>query len=187
MMKRKINVLIGLSTAMLLILCAIQVYLVKTAYDYKVEQFRAEVKDKIGNITNNFTDLDSSVFYKKELLYQRIAEKFIANKNYRVSVKKELLSNAFREALTQRMREKFRREFKDNEVDFAVIINKFIVFDNTAKTDTIFSEKPKISNALYGNLASLDDALWLEAMLALRAILRKVSTNCLQKIVCTFL
>ncbi len=163
MMKRKINVLIGLSTAMLLILCAIQVYLVKTAYDYKVEQFRAEVKDKIGNITNNFTDLDSSVFYKKELLYQRIAEKFIANKNYRVTVKKELLSNAFREALTQRMREKFRREFKDNEVDFAVIINKFIVFDNTAKTDTIFSEKPKISNALYGNLASLDDAFMVRS------------------------
>src|SRR5574343_337256 len=140
MMKRKINLLIGLSTVMLLILCTIQVYLVKTTYDYKVEQFRSEVKDKIGNITNNFTDLDSSVFYQKELMYQRIAEKFIHNKNYRIKVKNELLSNEFREALTQRLREKFQREFKDNEVDFAVIINKFVVFDKTAKTDTIFSE-----------------------------------------------
>jgi signal transduction histidine kinase len=142
----------------LLVLCAIQIYLVKTTYDYKVEQFRAEVKDKIGNITNNYTELDSSIFLRKEMLYKSLAEKFIKDKSYRNQVKEDLLANKYRDVLTKRLREKLSKEFKDNEVSFAVVVNKFIVFDNETKTDTIFSEKPMIKNALYGNLASLDDA-----------------------------
>jgi signal transduction histidine kinase len=157
-MKRKINLLIGLSTIVLLVLCAIQVYLVKTTYDYKVEQFRTEVKDKIGNITNNYTDLDSSIFIKKEILYKNTVEKFIKDKNYRNQVKADLVANEYRNVLTKRLRQKLSKEFKDNEITFAVVVNKFIVFDNYTKTDTIFSEKPSIQNAVYGNLASLDDA-----------------------------
>jgi two-component system sensor histidine kinase VicK len=157
-MKRKINVLIGLSTLVLFVLCAIQVYLVKTTYDYKVEQFRTEVKDKIGNITNNYTDLDSSIFIKKEILYKNTVEKFIKDKNYRNQVKADLVANDYRNVLTKRLHQKLSKEFKDNEITFAVVVNKFIVFDNTSKTDTIFSEKPSIQNAVYGNLASLDDA-----------------------------
>jgi signal transduction histidine kinase len=157
-MKRKINLLIGLSTIVLLVLCAIQVYLVKTTYDYKVEQFRTEVKDKIGNITNNYTDLDSSIFIKKEILYKNTVEKFIKDKNYRNQVKADLVANDYRNVLTKHLRQKLSKEFKDNEITFAVVVNKFIVFDNTSKTDTIFSEKPSIQNAVYGNLASLDDA-----------------------------
>jgi len=158
LVKRKINLLIGFSTLVLLVLCAIQIYLVKTTYDYKVEQFHAEVKDKIGNITNNYTDLDSSIFFKKEILYKDLAEKFIHDKNYRNQIKADLLANKYRDVLTKRLREKLSREFKDSEVSFAVVVNKFIVFDNATKTDTIFSEKPQISNAVYGDLASLDDA-----------------------------
>lgn len=158
LVKQKINLLIGLSTLVLLVLCAIQIYLVKTTYDYKVEQFRTEVKDKIGNITNNYTDLDSSIFIKKEILYKNTVEKFIKDKNYRNQVKADLVANEYRNVLTKRLRQKLNKEFKDNEITFAVVVNKFIVFDNTAKTDTIFSEKPSIQNAVYGNLASLDDA-----------------------------
>lgn len=158
LVKQKINVLIGFSTIVLLVLCAIQIYLVKTTYDYKVEQFHAEVKDKIGNITNNYTDLDSSIFFKKEILYKSIAEKFIKDKSYRNQIKADLLANEYRNVLTNRLRQKLSKEFKDNEVSFAVVVNKFIVFDNASKTDTIFSEKPSIQNAVYGNLVSLDDA-----------------------------
>lgn len=157
-MKQKINFLIGFSTVILLLLCAIQFYLVKTTYDYKVEQFHAEVKDKIGNITSNFTELDSSIFLRKEMLYKRLAEKFIADKNYRNQVKGDLLANEYRDVLTNRLRKKLNLAFPDEEINFAVVANKFVIFDNTTKTDTLFSEKPVISNAIYGNLASLDDA-----------------------------
>lgn len=157
-MKQKINFLIGFSTVILLLLCAIQFYLVKTTYDYKVEQFHAEVKDKIGNITSNFTELDSSIFLRKEMLYKRLAEKFIADKNYRNQVKGDLLANEYRDVLTNRLRKKLNLAFPDEEINFVVVANKFVIFDNTTKTDTLFSEKPVISNAIYGNLASLDDA-----------------------------
>ncbi|WP_333600394.1 sensor histidine kinase [Flavobacterium sp.] len=157
-MKRKINFLIGFSTVILLLLCAIQIYLVKTTYDYKVEQFRSEVKDKIANITNNYTELDSSVFIKKDLLYKGLVQKFITDKNYRNQLKEDLLANQYRDILTQRLRQKLNRAFPKEQVSFAVIANKFIVFDNATKTDTIFSEKPLIRNSIYGNLASLDNA-----------------------------
>jgi two-component system sensor histidine kinase VicK len=156
LMKKKINVLIGMSTLALLVLCAIQFYLVKTAYDYKVEQFRGEVKEKIGNLTNNYTEIDSSIFFKKEVLYKSIAEKFISDKNYRNQVKTALQYNEYRDILTRQLRIKLNREFNE-EISFAVVVNKFVVINN-ATTDTIFSEKPTIDNAVYGNLASLDDA-----------------------------
>lgn len=157
-MKRKINLLIVFASLALLVLCAIQVYLVKTTYDYKVEQFRAEVKDKIGNITNNYTELDSGIFFKKELIYKNLAQKFINDKSYREQIKAELIGNEYRNVLTKRLRQKLSREFKDNEIEFAFVVNKFIVFENSAKSDTVFSEKPNIKNLVYGNLASLDDA-----------------------------
>ena len=157
-MKKKINLLIGFSALILLLLCAIQVYLVKTAYDYKVEQFHTEVKEKIGNITNNYTELDSSVFLKKDALYKSLLEKIIHNKNYRYNVKNDLLANEYRDILTLRLREKLNKEFPESEINFAVVVNKFIVFNNTTETDTVFSEKPTIENSIYGDLASLDNA-----------------------------
>ncbi len=157
-MKKKINLLIGFSALILLLLCAIQVYLVKTAYDYKVEQFHTEVKEKIGNITNNYTELDSSVFLKKDALYKSLLEKIIHNKSYRYNVKSDLLANEYRDILTFRLREKLNREFPESEINFAVVVNKFIVFNNTTETDTVFSEKPTIENSIYGDLASLDNA-----------------------------
>ncbi|MGV3696648.1 sensor histidine kinase [Flavobacterium sp.] len=157
-MKQKINLLIAFATMALVVLCAIQVYLVKTTYDYKVEQFRTEVKEKIGAITNNYTELDSSLFFRKEIIYKNLAQKFINDKSYREQIKSELTGNEYRNVLTKHLRQKLRKEFKDNEIEFAFVVNKFIVFENTAKSDTIFSEKPSIKNLVYGDLASLDDA-----------------------------
>src|SRR6218665_734735 len=156
-MKKKINLLIGFSTLVLLILIAIQVYLVKTTYDYKVEQFHSEVKDKIGNITNNYTELDSSIFSKKDILYKGIMEKFINDKDYRNQIKEELLANKYRSALTHLLQQKLKQAFPKNEFNFSVITTKFIVY-NSAKTDTLFAERPTIDNAIYGDLASLDNA-----------------------------
>lgn len=156
-MKRKINLLISFSTLVLLMLIAIQVYLVKTTYDYKVEQFRNEVKDKIGYLTNNYTELDSSIFSKKDVLYKGILEKFIDDDAYRKQIKQELRDNEYRSALTLRLQQKLKRAFPKNEVNFTVITTKFIVYNST-KTDTLFAEKPTIANAVYGNLTSLDNA-----------------------------
>lgn len=156
-MKRKINLLIGLSALVLLMLCAIQVYLVKTTYDYKVAQFHSEVTSKIGNITNNYTELDSSIFSKKDGLYKNMMEKFISDEDYRNQVKEDLRNNEYRSTLTLRLQQKLKRAFPENDIHFSVITTKFIVY-NDAKADTLFAEQPTIDNAIYGNLASLDDA-----------------------------
>ena len=71
-MKQKINLLIGFSSLVLIVLIAIQYYLVKTTYNYKVEQFHAEVKEKISKITNDFTDIDSTVMNSKDIYYDRL-------------------------------------------------------------------------------------------------------------------
>jgi two-component system sensor histidine kinase VicK len=157
-MKKKINLLIGFSALILVLLCAIQIYLVKTAYDYKVEQFHSEVKEKIGSITNNYTELDSSVFLKKDALYKSLLEKIIHNKSYRHNIKNDLASNEYRDVLTQQLREKLNKEFPESDINFAVVVNKFIVFNDISETDTIFSEKPAIENSISGDLASLDNA-----------------------------
>jgi signal transduction histidine kinase len=157
-MKQKINLLIGFSAVVLIALIAMQYYLVKTTYEYKVAQFHTEVKEKIAKITNDFTDIDSTLMNSKDIYYKRLLDKYIQNKNFRLQLKSNLLANPYREVLTELLRRKINLEFPKNKIDFAVVTNKFIVFNAAQKADTLFSEKPVIGNLLYGNLASLDDA-----------------------------
>ncbi len=157
-MKQKINILIGLSSVVLIALIAMQYYLVKTTYEYKVAQFHTEVKEKIAKITNEFTDIDSTVMNSKDLYYDRLLRSYIKDKNFKSQLKSKLLANPYRDVLTELLRRKINLEFPKNKIDFAVVTNKFIVFNSAQKSDTIFSEKPVIGNILYGNLASLDDA-----------------------------
>lgn len=157
-MKQKINLLIGFSSIVLIALMAIQYYLVKTTYDYKVEQFHAEVKEKIAKITNNFTDLDSTVMNSKDIYYKRLLNQYIHDKNFKIQLKSKLASNPYRDVLTELLRRKINFEFPKNKIDFAFVTNKFIVFNSQQKADTLFSEKPLVGTILYGNLASLDNA-----------------------------
>jgi two-component system sensor histidine kinase VicK len=135
-----------------------QYYLVKTSYEYKVEQFHAEVKEKIAKISNDFTDIDSTVMNRKDIYYKRLLDNYIHNKSYRSQLKSDLLDNPYRDVLTALLRRKIDLEFPKNKIDFAVITNKFIVFNSKQKADTLFSDKPIIGNLLYGNLATLDNA-----------------------------
>ena len=157
-MKQKINLLIGFSAVVLIALSAIQYYLVKTAYEYKVEQFRSEIKEKIAKITNDYSDIDSTIFNKKDLLYKQLAENYIRDKKTRFRIKNQLLQNDFKRELTRKLQEEFENEVPDLEIDFAIVLDKFVIYDATKKADTIFAEKPFIENKMYGNLASLDDA-----------------------------
>lgn len=157
-MKQKINLLIGFSAVVLIALIAMQYYLVKTTYEYKVAQFHTEVKEKIAKITNEFTDIDSTVMNSKDIYYNRLLSSYIKDKNFKSQLKSKLLANPYRDVLTELLRRKINLEFPKNKIDFAVVTNKFIVFNSAQKSDTIFSEKPVIGNILYGNLASLDDA-----------------------------
>ena len=157
-MKQKINLLIGFSALVLIALITMQYYLVKTTYDYKVAQFHTEVKEKIAKITNDFTDIDSTVMNSKDIYYNRLLSSYIKDKNFKSQLKSKLLANPYRDVLTELLRRKINLEFPKNKIDFAVVTNKFIVFNSAQKSDTIFSEKPVIGNILYGNLASLDDA-----------------------------
>lgn len=157
-MRQKINLLIGFSALVLVALAAMQFYLIKTAYDYKVAQFRSEVKEKIASITNDYSTVDSTVFIKKDLLYKNLATDYFKNPSNRLSIKRKLLDNDFKSHLTSRLQKEFEREFAEHELDFAIVVNKFVLYDNTQKIDTVFSEKSLIKNKICGNLTSLKDA-----------------------------
>ena len=157
-MKQKINLLIALSTLVLIVLSIIQYYLVKTFYDFKVEQFHNEIQQKIGTITNDYNDIDSPIFNKKDLLYKQLAENYVTNRKYRFHLKKDLLTNPHRQFLTQQLQQRLEKEFPNTTIDFAVVANKFVIYNKLQKSDTIFSEKPVIANAIYGNLTSLENA-----------------------------
>lgn len=157
-MRQKINLLIGFSALVLVTLAAMQFYLIKTAYDYKVAQFRSEVKEKIASITNDYSTVDSTVFIKKDLLYKNLATDYFKNPSNRLSIKRKLLDNDFKSHLTSRLQKEFEREFTEQELDFAIVVNKFVLYDNAQKIDTVFSEKSLIKNKICGNLTSLKDA-----------------------------
>jgi len=157
-MKKKINLLIGFSAVILVVLSAIQYYLVKTTYEYKVEQFRSEIKAKIAKITNDYSDIDTTIFNKKDMLYKQLAENYIRDKSTRFHIKNALLQNEFKSELTRKLQEEFQNEIPDLTIDFAIVLDKFVIYDATKEADTIFAEKPFIENKLYGDLASLDDA-----------------------------
>jgi hypothetical protein len=79
-MKQRINLLIAFSVVALITLSVVQCYLVKTTYDYKVAQFHTEIKDKIAQITNDYSDIDSAYVNKKELLYKQLAQNYVLKK-----------------------------------------------------------------------------------------------------------
>jgi two-component system, OmpR family, sensor histidine kinase VicK len=157
-MKKKINILILFSVVVLIALSAVQFYLVKTTYDYKVEQFRAEIRTKIAAITNDYSDIDSTVFNKKDVLYRHLALNYIQENKSRFWIKNAILDNKFKAELTRKLQLKFEKEIPDIKLDFAIVLNKFVIYNNAQDADTVFAEKPFIENKLYGNLASLDNA-----------------------------
>lgn len=157
-MKQRINLLIAFSVIALIVLSTVQCYLVKTTYDYKVAQFHTEIKNKIAGISNNYSDIDSVLVAKKEALYKQLSENYIEGKNNKSEVKAYILENEYNDVLTQKIQRKFQRELPNLKIDFAIVLNKFVLYQNAKKTDTIFSEKPFIQNKLYGNLTSLNHA-----------------------------
>jgi signal transduction histidine kinase len=155
-MKQRINLLITFSVVALIVLTTVQCYLVKTAYDYKVAQFHTQIKNEIAQITNNYSDIDSALISKKETLYKTLSESYIHGKRSKNEIKKEMTENDFQDVLTQKIKRKFERNLPNYKIDFAIVLNKFILYKKAQKTDTIFSEKPLIQNKLYGNLTSLN-------------------------------
>ncbi|MCR4031342.1 MULTISPECIES: sensor histidine kinase [Flavobacterium] len=157
-MKQRINLLIAFSVVALIVLMTVQCYLVKTTYDYKVAQFHTQIKNEIGKITNNYSDIDSALVAKKEVLYKSLSENYIKGKNTKQDIKIGVLKNEYQSTVTQQIQRKFEKDLPYFKIDFAIVLNKFILYQNTKKNDTIFSEKPFIENKLYGNLNSLNQA-----------------------------
>ena len=157
-MKQRINLLILLSAIALVALSVIHCYLVKTAYDYKVAQFHTEIKNEIANISHDYSDIDSTIVNKKDLLYNQLAYKYIYDKKTKSFVKKQLLENELSNEITRKLQLKFEKDIPNFSIDFAIVLNKFVIYKSAQKADTIFSEKPLIRNKMYGNLASLENA-----------------------------
>jgi signal transduction histidine kinase len=157
-MKQKINLLITFSVVALIVLSVVQCYLVKTTYDYKVAQFHTEIKDKIALITNDYSDIDSAYVNKKEMLYKQLAQNYILTKKPKFEIESTLLDHESGSELTRKLQLKFKREFPDISINFAIVLNKFIIYNTHKKVDTIFSKKPLIQNKIYGNLKSLNNA-----------------------------
>lgn len=157
-MKQRINLLIGFSIVALIVLSTVQCYLVKTTYEYKVAQFHTEIKNEIAQISNDYSDIDSVIVSKKEALYKALSENYIQGKTNKIDIKKAILESEFSDALTQKIKRKFERDLPNLKIDFAIVLNKYILYKKAQKADTIFSEKPFIQNKLYGNLTSLNNA-----------------------------
>jgi two-component system, OmpR family, sensor histidine kinase VicK len=157
-MKQRINILIVFSTVVLVGLIAIQCYLVKTTYDYKIAQFHGEIKEHIATITHDYSDIDSAFFDEKDRLYRSLATQYILNSKSGVKIKKALLQNQFREALTRKLQQEFKKEIPNLKMQFAIVLNKFVIYNSKKLADTIYSEKPSLHNKLYGDLNSLQDA-----------------------------
>ncbi|GAA3746952.1 HAMP domain-containing sensor histidine kinase [Flavobacterium ginsengisoli] len=136
----------------------VQCYLVKTAYEYKVAQFHTQIKNEIGAITNNYSYIDSALVSRQEMLYKSLSEKYMKGKKSRLDIKNGVLNTPFQNIITQKIKRKLEKDLPDFKIDFAIVLNKFILYKNEQETDTIFSEKPFIQNKLYGNLASLNHA-----------------------------
>ena len=157
-MKQRINLLIGFSVVALFVLMTVQCYLVKTAYEYKVAQFHTQIKNEIAQITNNYSDIDSALVSRKEVLYKSLSEKYMKGKKSKLDIKNGVLNTQSQNIITQKIKRKFEKDLPDFKIDFAIVLNKFILYKNEQEADTIFSEKPFIQNKLYGNLASLNHA-----------------------------
>lgn len=156
-MKLKINLLIIFSTLILVILAAMQYYLVKTAYDYKVEEFRTEIQNKIAKVTNEDNDIDSSIFYKKNLLYKEMVAQYIKDSRKGFKIEDTVQQGEFRDVLSHRLQQELKHEFPDLKLDFAIVLNKFVMYDGSVP-DTLFAQEPRIENAIMGSLTSLNDA-----------------------------
>ncbi|WP_427874541.1 sensor histidine kinase [Flavobacterium sp. MMS24-S5] len=157
-MKQRINLLIGFSVVALFVLMTVQCYLVKTAYEYKVAQFHTQIKNEIAQITNNYSDIDSALVSRKEVLYKSLSEKYMKGKKSKLDIKNGVLNAQSQNIITQKIKRKFEKDLPDFKIDFAIVLNKFILYKNEQEADTIFSEKPFIQNKLYGNLTSLNHA-----------------------------
>lgn len=157
-MKRKIRLLIGFSVLALVVLTAIQCYLVRTAYDYEKARFREEIQAKIGAVTRDYSAVDSSFYYEKDQAYKALAEDYILNKSLRRLTRERLLQNPFKTALSRKLQQELQHELPNLELDFAVVLNKFVLYHGSHAPDTLFAEKPRMRNLLYGKIASLDDA-----------------------------
>ena len=156
-MKLKINLLIIFSTFILVVLAAMQYYLVKTAYDYKVEEFRAEIQNKIAKVTNDENDIDSSIFYKKNLLYKEMVAQYIKDNRKGFKIEDTVQQGEFRDVLSGRLQQELKHEFPELKLDFAIVLNKFVMYDGSVP-DTLFAQEPRIENAIMGSLTSLNDA-----------------------------
>lgn len=157
-MKQRINLLIAFSIVALIVLSVVQCYLVKTAYNYKVAQFHSEIKEDIAKITNDYSDIDSAYVNKKETLYKLLAQNYILDKKSKTAIKNTLILDESNDALTRKIQLRFKRDFPNIAIDFAIVLNKFVIYKSHKKSDTIFSEKPLIQNKIYGNLKSLNNA-----------------------------
>jgi two-component system sensor histidine kinase VicK len=156
-MKLKINLLIVFSTLILLVLAAMQYYLVKTAYDYKVEELRTEVQKKISKVTDDYSDIDSSIFYKKNLLYKEMVAQYIKTNRRGLKIEDTLPQSEFRDALSGKLQQELKKEFPELRLDFAIVLNKVIMY-NGSVPDTLFAQEPRVENAIMGSLTLLDDA-----------------------------
>ncbi len=157
-MKQRINLLIAFSIIALITLSVVQCYLVKTAYDYKVAQFHSEIKEDIAKITNDYSDIDSAYVNKKERLYKLLAQNYVLDKKSKSAIKNTLILDESNDTLTRKIQLRFKRDFPNIDIDFAIVLNKFVIYNSHKKSDTVFSEKPLIQNKIYGNLKSLNNA-----------------------------
>lgn len=164
-MKTRVNLLIAFGILVLLSLTVVQYYLVSTAYEYKVAEFRAEIKDRISELTDDFANIDRELVMRKDSLYKDMADGYTTDKQARMMIRQRLIENNYRDEITAKLLKEFQTKMPEYKIDFAVVLNKFVIYDDLLPADTIYAEKAAIDNKIYGNLTSLENAFPIRSYL----------------------
>ncbi|NER14935.1 sensor histidine kinase [Leptobacterium flavescens] len=157
-MKRKITILTIISLIAIGTLSGIEYYLVKTAYDYKVQEFRKEIQRKAGKITADFSYTDSLIS-EMDTLYGKLRKEYLKNEIDSANIIKQVKENELQHFITAHIEKELKKTFEGENVGFAQTLDQFILFSPENQVgDTILNfEESNINTKIFGTLNTLDN------------------------------
>ena len=157
-MRSKTTILIIIALSAIVTLSVIEYYLVETTYNYKVQEFREEIKKEMGSIIGDFTRVDSLISYM-DTIHSDLRIRYFNNKIDSITILKELTTNKLQEVITPYLDSTINKKFQNLNMKFGQTIDQLIYFNpENQAADTIINTRPSvIENKIYGTLNSLEN------------------------------
>ncbi|NAS31563.1 sensor histidine kinase [Flavobacteriaceae bacterium R38] len=157
-MKQKITILTIISLLAIGTLSVIEYYLVKTSYDYKVQEFRKDIQRKTGQITADYSYTDS-LFSQIDTLYGDLRRRYNRKEIGKEKILELIHNNELQKVLTPHLKKEFANTFEGLSIDFVFTIDQFVVFspENQIGDTILNNKKSDIKNKILGTLNTLDN------------------------------